>query len=53
LWGDSGREVPKVRVKSVRREGRRMRDFREGAWEVQKMLGDMRVWKNWVPAQST
>lgn len=53
LWVDSGRELPKVRVKSVRREGRRMGDFREGAWVVQKMLGDMRVWKNWVPAQST
>lgn len=54
LWEDSGREVPEVMVKSVRREGRRMNgDFREGTWEVQRILGDMRVWKNWVPAQST
>jgi hypothetical protein len=53
LWVDIGREPPKVLVRSVRREGRRMGDFREGAWEVQKMLGDMRVWKNWVPIQNT
>jgi hypothetical protein len=53
LWVDNGREPPKVLVRSVRREGRRMGDFREGAWEVQKMLGDMRVWKNWVPIQNT
>jgi len=53
LWIDSGREPPKVLVRSVRREGKRMGDFREGAWEVQKMLGDMRVWKNWVPIQNT
>jgi hypothetical protein len=53
LWKDSGREAPEISVKSVRREGRRMGDFKEGVWEVQKMLGDMRVWKTWVPAQTT
>lgn len=55
LWKESecGRTAPEVGVRSVRREGRRMGDFQEGVWEVQKMLGDMRVWRTWVPAQST
>lgn len=43
------RVVPRVGMMSVRRNGERMGDFREGAWETQKMVGDMRVWKTWVP----
>jgi len=55
LWKESecGRTAPEVAVRSVRREGRRMADPGKGIWEVQKMLGDMRVWRTWVPAQST
>ncbi|KAG4441002.1 hypothetical protein IFR05_003509 [Cadophora sp. M221] len=60
LWGMDGgveegrvvgrkRDVPRVGMMSVRRDGERMGDFREGAWETQKMVGDMRVWKTWVP----
>jgi hypothetical protein len=41
--------VPRVRWKSVRREGRKMGEWKEGAWEVQRMLGDMRIWKTWMP----
>ncbi|KAH7333130.1 hypothetical protein BKA65DRAFT_40337 [Rhexocercosporidium sp. MPI-PUGE-AT-0058] len=43
------RDVPKVGMRSVRRDGERLGDFREGAWETQKMVGDMRVWKTWAP----
>jgi len=55
LWkvSECGRAVPEVGVRSVRREGRRIGDFKEGLWEVQRMLGDMRAWRTWVPAQST
>jgi hypothetical protein len=51
LWLDLGREVevPRVKVMSVRRSGRKMGDFRTGIWEVQVRLGDMRFWKTWVP----
>ena len=47
-----GRSPPKVCMKSVRRDGNKMEDFREGAWAVQKMVGDMRVWKTWVTRQA-
>lgn len=46
------RGPPKVCMRSVRRDGNKMEDFREGAWAVQKMVGDMRVWKTWVPRQN-
>ncbi|KAH7382005.1 hypothetical protein BKA64DRAFT_684732 [Cadophora sp. MPI-SDFR-AT-0126] len=45
----SKRSVPRVCLRSVRRAGKRMGDFREGAWEVQKTMGDMRIWQTWVP----
>jgi hypothetical protein len=45
-------EVPRVKAMSVRRSGRRMGDFRNGIWEVQMRLGDMRFWKTWVPPVS-
>ncbi|TVY19565.1 hypothetical protein LARI1_G003403 [Lachnellula arida] len=49
LLKGEGRGVPKVGWKSVRRAGSRVGEYREGAWEVQRMLGDMSVWKTWVP----
>ncbi|PVH71423.1 hypothetical protein DL98DRAFT_660660 [Cadophora sp. DSE1049] len=61
LWGNENEDVgdgrdtrrkrsmPRVCMRSIRREGKRMGDFREGAWEVQKMMGDMRIWRSWVP----
>lgn len=49
LWKPSGREVPMVGWKSVRRDGRTMEDFRDGAWEVQKRMGDMTLWETWMP----
>lgn len=57
LWGegkDGGkgrRSVPKVGIKSLRRDGRRTGEFKKGVEEVQKLMGDMRVWKTWVPEQ--
>jgi len=48
FWG--GSVVPDVRFGSVRRDGRRMRMFKEGAWEIQKLLGDMSAWATWVPS---
>lgn len=47
--GDEEVNVPRVGVVSIRRNGRVMTDFKDGIWEVQKALGDMRVWKTWVP----
>ncbi|CAG8974790.1 hypothetical protein HYALB_00000402 [Hymenoscyphus albidus] len=41
--------VPKVEIKSVRRGGRQMSDYKDGLWEVQRNLGDMRKWKTWIP----
>ena len=53
FWKENGceREVPRVGWRSVRRDGRRMGDYKTGAWEVQRKVGDMRVWKSWVPPE--
>jgi hypothetical protein len=47
LW--VGREAPKVRIRSLRRQGKRMTCYKGGIWEVQRLLGDMGAWKTWVP----
>lgn len=44
-----GRVAPKVGWKSVRRAGCRVGEYTEGAWKLQIMLGNMSVWKTWVP----
>lgn len=41
---------PEVSVKSIRRNGCRMAEFKDGLWEIQEAIGDMRVWKTWVPS---
>jgi len=46
-----GRRPPEVTVKSVRRNGRRMAEFKDGIWEIQEAIGDMRVWKTWTPPE--
>ena len=45
------REVPTVCVKSIRRNGREMANFRNGMWGIQEAMGDMRYWKTWNPPQ--
>lgn len=40
---------PEVSIKSVRRNGVRMADFKDGLWKIQEAIGDMRVWKTWTP----
>lgn len=48
--GDGGQVlVPKVVVRSVRRSGKRMSAFKDGVWDIQREMGDMRVWKTWLP----
>lgn len=42
---------PKVMVKSIRRNGSRMAAFKDGLWEIQKEMGDMRVWRSWTPPE--
>lgn len=49
LW--MGRPIPKIEIKSVRRNGARMADWKGGMWEIQRLLGDMAAWKTWVPDQ--
>lgn len=44
-------EPPNVSVMSVRRNGRRMSEFKDGLWEIQEAMGDMRVWKTWTPPE--
>jgi hypothetical protein len=52
LWKDKDteKEAPKVEVKSVRRDGRSLSSFKDGIWEVQKVMGGMESWKSWTPA---
>jgi hypothetical protein len=45
------REIPTVCVKSIRRNGREMANFRNGMWGIQEAMGDMRYWKTWNPPQ--
>ncbi|PSS12570.1 hypothetical protein M430DRAFT_36661 [Amorphotheca resinae ATCC 22711] len=40
---------PKVRVMSVRRNGQKMREYTDGISDIQKAMGDMRLWKTWTP----
>ena len=46
------REVPTVCVKSIRRNGRIMANFRDGLWGIQEAMGDMRYWKTWNPPET-
>jgi hypothetical protein len=46
-WKEGGKGIPSVEIKSVRRNGRCLASFKDGVWEVQKVLGDMEYWKNW------
>jgi hypothetical protein len=46
------KEVPAVCVKSIRRNGRVMANFRNGMWGIQEAMGDMRYWKTWNPPQT-
>ena len=46
---EHGRQPPMISVKSVRRNGRRMADFKEGLWQIQEAMGDMHLWKTWTP----
>lgn len=41
--------IPTVCVKSIRRNGRPMANFRDGLWGIQEAMGDMRFWKTWNP----
>jgi hypothetical protein len=41
--------VTKVSFKSVRRAGMSMSDYKEGALEVERSLGDMSRWLMWIP----
>lgn len=45
------REVLTVCVKSIRRNGRTMANFRDGLWSIQEAMGDMRYWKTWTPPE--
>jgi len=48
------KEPPKVSVKSIRRGGRRMNtDFRDGIWQIQEAMGDMRMWESWNPPETS
>lgn len=47
-----GTQPPDVSIKCIRRNGRRMADFKEGLWEIQEAIGDMRVWNTWLPPSS-
>lgn len=49
FWKDEGKGVPRVEIKSVRRNERCLASFKDGVWEIQKVLGDMEYWKNWRP----
>jgi hypothetical protein len=42
---------PSVTAKSIRRNGRRMAPLKDGLWDIQKAMGDMRVWKSWTPPE--
>ena len=43
--------VPTVCIKSIKRNGRTLADFRDGLWGIQEAVGDMRYWKTWNPAE--
>ncbi|KUJ13847.1 uncharacterized protein LY89DRAFT_687197 [Mollisia scopiformis] len=49
LWKDGEQKPPKVEIRSVRRNGRCLASFKDGVWEVQKVMGDMQDWKEWNP----
>jgi hypothetical protein len=51
LEKDGTENMPTVCVKSIRRNGRIMSDFRDGLWGIQKAMGDMRYWKTWNPPE--
>lgn len=48
----TGRQPPDISIMSVRRNGKKMEDFKDGLWGIQKAIGDMRVWKIWKPPPS-
>lgn len=49
LWKGGERKLPKVEIKSVRRNRRCLASFKDGIWEIQKVMGDMGDWKDWNP----
>ena len=52
ISGEEGsKEVPTVCVKSIRRNGRTMANFKDGMWGIQEDMGDMRYWKTWNPPE--
>ncbi|KAF8859745.1 hypothetical protein BDZ45DRAFT_350209 [Acephala macrosclerotiorum] len=57
LWNGGerkgGQEVipPKVEIKNLRRDGRCLSSFKDGIWEVQKVMGGMESWKTWTPPE--
>lgn len=53
LIGTGVSNPPKVSVMSLKRNGRRMREYTDGLSEIQKSMGDMRIWKTWTPTASS
>jgi hypothetical protein len=53
LIGTRVSNPPKVSVMSLKRNGRRMREYTDGLSEIQKSMGDMRIWKTWSPTLSS
>lgn len=51
LKAERDERIPIVCVKSIRRNGRKMADFRAGLWGIQEAVGDMRYWKTWSPPE--
>jgi hypothetical protein len=55
---EAGPEPPTIKIMSVRRNGGAMRGpdpfqgYKDGVWDIQKALGDMRIWKSWTPPAS-
>lgn len=44
---------PKVSIMSVTRNDQKMREYADGLSDIQKAMGDMRVWKTWTPPASS
>ena len=40
---------PRVSVMSVKRNGQKMREYTDGVSDIQKAMGDMRIWRTWTP----
>ncbi|EPE32118.1 hypothetical protein GLAREA_12200 [Glarea lozoyensis ATCC 20868] len=42
---------PKICIKSVRRAGMSMSDYKEGVMKIQRAFGGMEAWRTWSPAE--